>query len=83
MSRLITTHVHVPVVLWYHVNIVKHDAVVCVQLHRFLESGIHDHGFVELTIVKLQELSKHAYHMIGITFALLHAMAQRLLSLFA
>ena len=54
MFRMETTQIHILIIFWYHVDIVKYDTVVIINFHDFLKTSVHYHCLVELSFVKLE-----------------------------
>ena len=53
VSWIARTRVHVAVVFWYEVDVVKDDAVEAVAFQRFDERYVHETSFVERVIASL------------------------------
>lgn len=47
VPRLFGTRIHVSVVLWQQIDVVKNEAIEIRYFQRFLESHVHQHGSVE------------------------------------
>ena len=57
MSRMRATSVHICVIFWYHIDVMKYYAIIIIKFQGFCESCVHHQSFVELPTVELKQES--------------------------